>query len=1584
MSLVLEGQEQATPVLQDTTNARHVSEVVLSQQDTGDVLNNESIVDKHTHIEEVTAEAEEFIADAIHSVKDAFRLKTHALAAKYKHDEDLNGHVEDAVSPELEHALSNGMGKITHEPASVALNLDAMDASSLPITHDAAGDIAEFAVSPARPEAVLLDVEAPTAVEVLPEVATELQGNSDASATEAVVAPEATITVDEVHSSMTEPVVEEPHRSIEFLPTTTEDHHPEPCIVTLTTEEALPVDKASILIEGVTAEPPTAPEVQLAVEDISVPQVEETLSETTRQAPVVEEPLAVVSEKAPPHDVEDTSMIVDVTPVVGETFAVVEEEKPVIPEASSVEKVVPSDEISAIEKQVETSVEAPVAEEQCTAAPEASIDAAEISASVPVIEDVTLVTDERAVEEHVPAPAVEAVSSTSVEVSTLEEVAAVVEVEESDAATLETLVVPETTTSVEEVKAVVLEDETFTAAKAPVERASVEDVPVIPETTFSAEEVEAIVPGGETSISEKNPFEESSITSEDTHNVIPAVEEAIAISPESSVVPKTPIDDEESPVFSEVAQAVVHSDEEALVARGETAVAAKTATEEASFVSEEIHSAEPSIVQTEELIVRGDTSAVAKTEDVKELHDVTAFVEEELKEMEALIIRGDTSVSVKTENVNVTSEELPEVVPDMEKLVAPDVEEELIVRPESSVTAKDTIEEASGITTGPVPVVEAVVPEGEASVAAQVGVEQTSEEPDKAISAIEDALVVRAESSVIVKPDADEVEEVPAVVPPLEETFVGGESAKTEVVSITVEEPHTTIEEPPVVTEEVHSTVEEKLPASTEEVPAFAETAPVVEEAAVAIGATTVVAAAIASTAVEELPVKEGSEAPAPEDRPAAVEETSAIEIVIEDVPAPPTNETAVITEESHSEVDVIAGSEQVVATLETTPAAVEEVHAVEATPAVVPEAPVTVGEMSAPVVVEDSSEVVEASIPVEPIQSKSIQAEAIVQAETASLQPDAAISEKPTMRYLLSTQTLRSSKRPPPSFQRQQLQSIVVETITQDAGVSDDAIVVSDESVVVDRTSVPDAQVETQEEVLGETALETDTAAKTTELTNVLTTESEVTGAPSTQETSASIHDSNITKIVEVDDTAAVYTTAPVEEILEHAPLVVATESISEQVADEHVQDAQATVGLTEVANEQTTAIPTEVHASEVVSEISHEGLATHEIGAESKTDAVVASTVVPVPLEESANPPEVEVAVEKSETLVESEAPEVTPAAIASEIVVTDQSIAIPSDEHVEVPALSFDSSPVIEDVAPVTPDVEQVAVSNVVEVVDSAPVSLVPAKETDDQAVAVIESNEVHPATTEFTAVEEVVAEAVTETSPVEQQAEVVSEEREVAVEKQPSILVEEAVPSIEAEVVETTPERPERPWTPSYSVTRQGPGTPEPEVVEEHVEVIEITESHTEPVPEVATPSSAPQESTTEQINGATSNGTDLHAFPSTEEAGDDHTVSAKPSLARLAPVNEDAQIEVDITSTHVDDASLLSPRTRHESTASSRFFPGGWFSSTHKLHHEGRTSLDHATGEFTRSPVEPSSALEAPANTPVDNTDEGKKKWCVVM
>jgi hypothetical protein len=89
----------------------------------------------------------------------------------------------------------------------------------------------------------------------------------------------------------------------------------------------------------------------------------------------------------------------------------------------------------------------------------------------------------------------------------------------------------------------------------------------------------------------------------------------------------------------------------------------------------------------------------------------------------------------------------------------------------------------------------------------------------------------------------------------------------------------------------------------------------------------------------------------------------------------------------------------------------------------------------------------------------------------------------------------------------------------------------------------------------------------------------------------------------------------------------------------------------------------------------------------------------------------------------------------------------------------------------------------------------------------------------------------------------------------------------------------------------------------------------------------------------------------------------YTLSTADTSSRTADTSDDVDLS------HLD--APISPRSRLESTASSIFFPGGWFSKMP----EGRASMDVAQGEFIpSSPTSPSMA----------QSEEKKGKWCVVM
>jgi len=106
------------------------------------------------------------------------------------------------------------------------------------------------------------------------------------------------------------------------------------------------------------------------------------------------------------------------------------------------------------------------------------------------------------------------------------------------------------------------------------------------------------------------------------------------------------------------------------------------------------------------------------------------------------------------------------------------------------------------------------------------------------------------------------------------------------------------------------------------------------------------------------------------------------------------------------------------------------------------------------------------------------------------------------------------------------------------------------------------------------------------------------------------------------------------------------------------------------------------------------------------------------------------------------------------------------------------------------------------------------------------------------------------------------------------------------------------------------------------------------------------------------------------------------------LHRLTLANTRLDIPSIIETQNDAPGSTAFTRKRLESTTSSRFFPGGWFSP----HSEGRTSLEVARGEFTPVKTHPDDVPdsvpdlddnEAEAEEPESPTQE-KSRWCVVM
>ncbi|KZT22365.1 hypothetical protein NEOLEDRAFT_1171378 [Neolentinus lepideus HHB14362 ss-1] len=250
-----------------------------------------------------------------------------------------------------------------------------------------------------------------------------------------------------------------------------------------------------------------------------------------------------------------------------------------------------------------------------------------------------------------------------------------------------------------------------------------------------------------------------------------------------------------------------------------------------------------------------------------------------------------------------------------------------------------------------------------------------------------------------------------------------------------------------------------------------------------------------------------------------------------------------------------------------------------------------------------------------------------------------------------------------------------------------------------------------------------------------------------------------------------------------------------------------------------------------------------------------------------------------------------------------------------------------------------------------------------------------------------------------------------------------------PVIQAESADTlpvaqdsdTPERPKSPWTPSYSVTRQGSGlTPAEEGELSQLEqlperVLSEASQQDEPaaeqsaIPTIITeevpPSDTVAEKSAEIHSGPVATGASITSSE-TDVAGDTFTTEALDSLqkstgvgavlvkapeepfpsaedkafgATLGPIDED-KVADGTSSTFLEPGTDSTSRARHESTTSSRFFPGGWFSSAPTSPQEGRASLDSAQGEFTTRPTV-SAAEDAEK---IEEEKKRKGRWCIIM
>lgn len=231
-----------------------------------------------------------------------------------------------------------------------------------------------------------------------------------------------------------------------------------------------------------------------------------------------------------------------------------------------------------------------------------------------------------------------------------------------------------------------------------------------------------------------------------------------------------------------------------------------------------------------------------------------------------------------------------------------------------------------------------------------------------------------------------------------------------------------------------------------------------------------------------------------------------------------------------------------------------------------------------------------------------------------------------------------------------------------------------------------------------------------------------------------------------------------------------------------------------------------------------------------------------------------------------------------------------------------------------------------------------------------------------------------------------------------------------------------DRPSTPWTPSYSVTRQGPDIleetqidmlapldpPKDETVTEKEPRRSLSEEMEDsrafsPTALIGAgvaggaatlAASAVFRKSAASLNGAEEPNADAPAngdatpsesrgeksFP-TVEIPDENKLHAA-SLPRL---DENNTLD---TSSLSPDTSPISSRRRLESTTSSRLFPGGWFSNTSKIPDE-RTSLEVAQGVFSgakQGAVEETLASPTmdPATPVREESSSDKRRWCVIM
>ncbi|KAK7454661.1 hypothetical protein VKT23_011414 [Stygiomarasmius scandens] len=213
-----------------------------------------------------------------------------------------------------------------------------------------------------------------------------------------------------------------------------------------------------------------------------------------------------------------------------------------------------------------------------------------------------------------------------------------------------------------------------------------------------------------------------------------------------------------------------------------------------------------------------------------------------------------------------------------------------------------------------------------------------------------------------------------------------------------------------------------------------------------------------------------------------------------------------------------------------------------------------------------------------------------------------------------------------------------------------------------------------------------------------------------------------------------------------------------------------------------------------------------------------------------------------------------------------------------------------------------------------------------------------------------------------------------------------------------------ERPKSPWTPSYSVTQQGSAeTPvdgseqRDNAVNEPIEAaIDLPSPKNDERP--WTPSysvfSLPGASTKAEGSSheEASLEDDANQDPATEVPTAPKTVDESPENKPAFPTAQDNGSQESLTSLDTVEPKDSKSRARLESTTSSLFFPGGWFSRPPPA------TLDTAQGQGVFTPSKSTDAPESPtkvsssetaAATPDDGAEveaaaEKKSRWCIVM